>query len=103
MDAQLKKGILEMCILHTLQKEDMYGYDVMKYMSAFFPEGDESTIYAILRRLNKEGLTEVYEGQTSNGPTRKYYRILDKGVDRLNQSISDWKRILSIIDEIGIK
>ncbi len=103
MDAQLKKGILEMCILYTIQQKEMYGYDVMKYMNTFFPEVDESTFYAILRRLNKEGLTEVYYGQVSNGPKRKYYRILNKGKESLEKSIGDWKNMLAIINEIGIK
>ena len=103
MDAQLKKGILEMCILNIINQREMYGYDIMKYMGQFFPEVDESTFYAILRRLNKEGLTEVYYGQVSNGPRRKYYRILDKGRESLHKSIDDWKNILFIVNEIGIK
>jgi PadR family transcriptional regulator PadR len=103
VDAQLKKGILEMCILYTIQQKEMYGYDVMKYMSTFFPEVNESTIYAILRRLNKEGLTESYYGQVSNGPKRKYYRILEKGRESLKESIADWNNILAIVKEIGIE
>ena len=103
MDAQLKKGILDMCILYIISQEEMYGYDIMKYMGKFFPEVDESTFYAILRRLNKEGLTEVYYGQVSNGPQRKYYRILDKGRKNLQNSIIDWKNISIIVNEIGIK
>lgn len=103
MDAQLKKGVLDMCILYIIQQDDMYGYDIMKYMSNFFPEVDESTFYAILRRLNKEGLTEAYYGQTSNGPRRKYYRILDPGRKSLKKSMVDWKNIISIVNEIGIK
>ena len=103
MDAQLKKGILDMCILYIISQEEMYGYDIMKYMGKFFPEVDESTFYAILRRLNKEGLTEVYYGQVSNGPQRKYYRILDKGRENLKNSITDWKNISIIVNEIGIK
>ena len=103
MDAQLKKGILDMCILYIINQKEMYGYDIMKYMGRFFPEVDESTFYAILRRLNKEGLTEVYYGQVSNGPQRKYYRILDKGRESLPKSIIDWKNILIIVNEIGIK
>lgn len=50
----------------------------MKYMGQFFPEVDESTFYAILRRLNKEGLTEVYYGQVSNGPEGNIIEFLTK-------------------------
>lgn len=103
MDAQLKKGILEMCILNIINQKEMYGYDIMKYMGQFFPEVDESTFYAILRRLNKEGLTEAYYGKESNGPRRKYYRILDKGRESLQKSIDDWRNIQFIVNEIGIK
>ncbi len=102
MDAQLKKGILEMCILYVVQQKEMYGYDIMKYMSVYFPEVDESTFYAILRRLNKEGLAEVYYGQESNGPQRKYYRITQSGSERLKNSILDWERIKAVVFKIGI-
>ena len=103
MDAQLKKGILEMCILYVIQQKEMYGYEIMRYMGTFFPEVDESTFYAILRRLNKEGLTEVYYGQVSNGPRRKYHRILDKGNESIEKNIEDWRNILAIVREIGIE
>lgn len=103
MDAQLKKGVLDMCILYIINQKEMYGYDIMKYMGKFFPNVDESTFYAILRRLNKEELTEAYYGQVSNGPRRKYYRILDKGRESLKKSITDWKNIMLIVEEIGIK
>lgn len=103
MNAQLKKGILDMCILYIIQQQEMYGYDIMKYMGGFFPEVDESTFYAILRRLNKDGLTEVYYGKDSNGPRRKYHRILNKGKESLQESITDWKNIQVIVDQIGIK
>ena len=60
MDSQLKRGILNICILQLLKQEDRYGYDIIKILQGLFPDTDESTIYAILRRLNKGGLTEVY-------------------------------------------
>lgn len=103
MDAQLKKGVLDMCILYIIQQKEMYGYDIMKYMGEFFPEVDESTFYAILRRLKRDGLTEVYYGKDSNGPRRKYHRILKAGKDSLQKSIMDWKNIQAIVNEIGIK
>ena len=54
MDAQIKKGILEMCLLLKLAKKDYYGYELMKEMNLLFPDVYESTFYAILRRLKKE-------------------------------------------------
>ena len=79
MDSQLKRGILNICILQLLKQEDRYGYDIIKILQGLFPDTDESTIYAILRRLNKGGLTEVYYSEKSLGPQRKYYKIVEKG------------------------
>lgn len=102
MDSQLKRGILKMCILQLLKEEARYGYDLIKIMQTFFTDTDESTLYAILRRLNKEGLTEMYYSDISHGPKRKYYNISDKGIEVLNNDISSWKQIEKIFSEIGI-
>jgi PadR family transcriptional regulator PadR len=102
MDAQIKKGILDMCILHIISKQDIYGYDIMKQMSAFFPEVNDSTFYAILRRLHKDKLTEVYWGKDSNGPPRKYYRITETGWNSLKEDINNWKKLIQIVSSMGI-
>lgn len=91
-----------MCILYTIQQKEMYGYDIIQKMSRYFHDVDESTFYAILRRLHKEGLTEVYYGEESNGPKRKYYKIVDKGRLKLEQSIKEWKNIISVVEAMGI-
>lgn len=103
MNAQIKKGILEMCILHVVSEKEMYGYDIMKKMTVYFPEVNESTFYSILRRLNKEGATETFFGEVSNGPKRKYYRVTDIGKKRLEVNIKSWKKINIIVEDIGIK
>lgn len=102
MNAQIKKGILEMCILYTISEEEMYGYDIMKKMNVYFPEVNESTFYSILRRLNKEGSTETYFGEISNGPKRKYYKITKVGTEKLKDDVISWKQINSIVKDIGI-
>lgn len=102
MDPQLKKGIFNIFILQVLNKQDMYGYDIIKIAKEYFPETDESTIYAILRRLNSEGLTEMYYSEHSNGPTRKYYRLTAAGGSALEKYIDSWKAIESIFNSIGI-
>lgn len=102
MNTQLKKGILEMCILHCISKNDLYGYDIMKEITKLFPDVSESTIYAILRRTNKENLTDTYFGQESNGPKRKYYHLTELGNNHLNNIILDWSRINNILESIGI-
>ena len=102
MDSQLKRGILNMCILQLLKDDDRYGYDLIKNLKNFFPETEESTLYAILRRLNKEGLTDMYYSEVSCGPKRKYYRITHKGKECLDEYIRSWKKIEYIFSEIGI-
>ena len=102
MDAQLKKGVLELCLLKSIGSEAQYGYDVIQKMHEFFPEVTESTFYAILRRLGKEGAAETYQGSVSNGPVRKYYRLTDEGRERLAQMTSDWKRLREIMVRIGV-
>ncbi len=103
MDAQIKKGILEMCILQMLNKEDYYGYTIMQEMRKLFPEVNESTFYAILRRLHKEDCAEVYWGNESNGPRRKYYHITENGRKSLESDLKDWKEIIRITRQLGIE
>lgn len=102
MDSQLKRGILNICILQLLKEEDKYGYDIIKLLQGLFPDTEESTIYAILRRLNKEGLTDMYYSDISHGPKRKYYSISDKGKECLAEYISSWREIERIFAEIGV-
>lgn len=102
MNAQIKKGILEMCILYLISQEDMYGYTLMKKMSVYFPNVNESTFYSILRRLNKDKATETYYGAVSNGPQRKYYKITDYGKQYLQNTITCWKKINDVVNDIGI-
>jgi PadR family transcriptional regulator PadR len=102
MEAQIKKGILEMCVLFTIRDKEMYGYDVMKSMRCYFPEVNESTFYAILRRLHSDKSAEITLSNDSGGPTRKYYRITASGQEVLSGSIESWKKIRSIVEQIGI-
>ncbi|MBE5873170.1 MAG: PadR family transcriptional regulator [Lachnospiraceae bacterium] len=98
MDAQIKKGILEMCLLYKLSKQDYYGYTLMKEMKVLYPEVNDSTFYAILRRLHKEGNTTVYLGSESGGPMRKYYKLTEQGQKTLQAEIEDWCRIKGIVE-----
>lgn len=102
MDSQLKRGILNICILQLLSQRDRYGYDIIKILQSFFPETEESTIYAILRRLNKENLTDMYYSDVSQGPQRKYYKITDVGKKHLDEYLNSWREIENIFMQIGI-
>lgn len=100
MNAQMKKGVIEMCILHYIAIEDLYGYDVMRLMGADFPTVRTSTFYAILKRLHTEGALERYTGDTSDGPDRKYYRITPKGQALLDASVKDWNDLSAAVHRI---
>ncbi|MDR0935132.1 MAG: PadR family transcriptional regulator [Oscillospiraceae bacterium] len=103
MEAQMKKGLLEMCVIFTIRDKTMYGYDIMKQMRQYFPDVNESTFYAILRRLNSEGYARITLGEESKGPTRKYYSITESGREYLNNALRDWRNIKEIITRIGIE
>ena len=99
----MKKGVLEMCILNEVAKNETYGYEILNTIGGVFPGIDRSTIYAVLRRLNADGSTEARMGSgESGGPQRKYYRITEQGRDALKNLIAEWKSILGAVKKIGI-
>lgn len=77
MDSQLKRGLLEYCVLAFLMKGDSYGYEIVKSISPIITIS-ESTLYPILKRIETQQLVETYR-QEFNGRLRKYYRITPKG------------------------
>ena len=68
----------------------------------FFPEVMESTFYAILRRLHKEGAATTFAGEVSKGPVRKYYKITEQGQQQLEQLKADWRCLQETVSKIGI-
>lgn len=102
MDTQLKKGILEMCILFQLTKNDMYGYEIMKIIKDVFPDVYDGSIYAILRRLNADGHTETYMRESTGGPQRKYYRVTPEGKDYCQSIIEEWNTLKDSVETLGI-
>lgn len=87
MDAQLKKGFLEVFVLSALRKEESYGYKIISDISPYI-EISESTLYPILKRLESSGclLTRTKE---YNGRLRKYYRITSQGVAKIKSFLAD--------------
>ncbi len=100
MDAQLKKGVLEMCLLSCVAKEEQYGYDIIRNLKNYLPDVEESAFYAILRRLHRDGSLEQYPGTKSGGPPRKYYRITSQGLDNMARLYADWQRLSDIVSEL---
>jgi len=102
MDTQLKKGVLELCILYQLKLEELYGYEIMKTVKDQFNDVYDGSIYAILRRLNADGYTETYTKTSPNGPARKYYRITAAGLDYLDKMITEWQEMIESVKKLGI-
>ena len=98
MDAQLKRGLLEVCALAAIRNEDSYGYKIIRDMQPYV-EVSESTLYPILRRLETAELLTVYS-QEHGGRLRKYYHITEAGLARLALFMEEWKEIESIYNFI---
>lgn len=78
MNAQYKKGVLELCVLSLLKKQDCYGYEISEYLSNYIDIAD-GTVYPILRKLKSDGFLTTYLQEESGGPPRKYYSLTDLG------------------------
>ncbi|QSX06589.1 PadR family transcriptional regulator [Sedimentibacter sp. zth1] len=94
MDTQLKRGLLEVCVLTVLKKEDSYGYQIIKDISPYI-EISESTLYPILRRLEVSDFVTVYSVE-HNSRLRKYYKINDKGYKKIEDFINEWQEVMKI-------
>lgn len=104
MEGQMKKGILEMCILHEVAKKESYGYEILQTIGDIFPGMDRSTVYAVLRRLNADGKTSVRLGSDeSGGPQRKYYHITENGKATLKALSEEWNSICSAVNKLHIE
>ena len=94
MDIQLKRGLLDVCVLVAIKDQESYGYQIIKDMKPFV-ELSESTLYPILRRLETANLLTV-RSAPYNGRLRKYYRITPLGLQRIADFKEEWKEILAI-------
>lgn len=94
MDVQLKRGLLDICVLAAIKDEESYGYQIVKDMKPYV-DISESTLYPILRRLETAELLTVRSAE-HNGRLRKYYRITDAGLSRIQAFKEEWREIMSI-------
>ena len=94
MDIQLKRGLLDVCVLAAIKDEDSYGYQIIKDIKPYI-EISESTLYPILRRLEAAELLTVRTAE-HNGRLRKYYHITNAGLGRIDDFKNEWKEIMSI-------
>lgn len=98
----LKKDLIELCLLHLLSQGDQYGYELLRQLHAAFPDTQESAVYAILRGLCREGCSEQYVGETSDGPARKYYRLTPDGTARYGGLLEQWRALVGALAELGV-
>ena len=105
MNIQLKKGILELCVLAVLDRKDCYGYELVNEISKNI-EISDGTIYPILRRLNQEGYFTTYLQESQEGPPRKYYKLTELGKSTKEELLKEWfdyvKEVNSIVMEDGL-
>ena len=94
MDIQLKRGLLDVCVLAAIRSEDSYGYKIIKDMKPYM-ELSESTLYTILKRLETADMLTVRTAE-HGGRLRKYYQITQAGRQRIEAFKDEWKELLSI-------
>lgn len=101
MDAQLKRGFLEICVLAMLAKGDSYGYRIIADLDVVTIIS-ESTVYSILKRLKRRGCVSAYSIADS-GHLRRYYSIETAGRMRIAEFVSEWEKIKKLIEFIGVR
>ncbi len=94
MDIQLKRGLLDVCVLATIKDGDSYGYQMIKDMNPYI-EMSESTLYTILKRLENAKMLTVRSVE-HDGRLRKYYHITDVGLKRIDDFKAEWREVMSI-------
>ena len=94
MDIQLKRGLLDVCVLAAIKDGDSYGYQIIKDLHPYV-KLSESTLYTILRRLENADMLTVRTAE-HNGRLRKYYRITKAGLGRIEDFKDEWREVMSI-------
>lgn len=99
LNVQFKKGVLELCVLVLLDKQDRYGYELVQKISERI-DISEGTVYPLLRRLTKEGYFTTYLKESSEGPPRKYYKLTYEGRKYLRDLLQDWQEFTSGVEQL---
>ena len=94
MDVQLKRGLLDACVLAAIRNEDSYGYKIIKDLKPYV-ELSESTLYTILKRLESAKMLTVKSAE-HDGRLRKYYHITEAGIKRIGEFKKEWEEVVLI-------
>ena len=99
MNPQYKKGVLDLCVLSLLRKQDRYGYEISDYLSKHIDIAD-GTVYPLLRKMKADGLVTTYLQEESGGPPRKYYKLTQLGEDVYNMDRAEYLRFADTVREL---
>lgn len=99
MNAQCKKGVLELCVLSLLKKRDRYGYEISEYLAGHIPISD-GTVYPILRKLRTDGLLTTYLQEESGGPPRKYYKLTALGHETYEADRAEYLKFAQTVQNL---
>jgi PadR family transcriptional regulator, regulatory protein PadR len=102
--SQLRRGVLEYCVLAALRDGEHYGFELVKTLAA--SDGlltSEGTIYPLLARLRRDGAVSTTWRESNSGPPRRYYRLTPNGRDALRRFIGDWTRFRTAVDDLLAK
>jgi PadR family transcriptional regulator PadR len=99
IQTQLRKGVLELCVLTLLSRGDAYGYEIASRLMAEVGMG-EGTIYPLMRRMQGDGLVSTYLVEVSGSPPRKYYRMTDVGRETLTAQRGEWKSFMASVEKM---
>ena len=99
LQIQLKKGVLEMCVLALLSKGDNYAYDIASRMADAVGMG-EGTVYPLMRRMQNDGLVSTYLQESASGPPRKYYKITKAGRAAFESQRAEWKSFEAAVKKL---
>lgn len=99
MDAQFKKGALELCVLSQLKDKDRYGYELTEAISQELSV-KAGTLYLILKRLKDNEYVETYLVESSGGPARKYYHLTEKGQTYRKNQKEEWRKFIRKVENL---
>jgi PadR family transcriptional regulator PadR len=97
--SQLRRGVIELCVLRLLNDKASYGYEVVTTLERLGPLATgENTLYPLLRRLKSDKYLETFEVESPSGPTRQYYRLTQRGQQRLKSLQAEWTGLAQAVE-----
>lgn len=99
--SQLRRGVLELCVLRLIEQRPRYGYELVSALDQFAPlAAGENTLYPLLRRLKTDALLDTFTEESPSGPPRQYYRTTARGRKRLEALETEWRAMVDAVQRI---